>query len=51
MYLHLKLEFITFMYVQDDLRGKVNTSKVDSVGHFEKKSPYEHVSKSAWLPS
>jgi hypothetical protein len=51
MYLHLKHVFITFMYIQGDLRGKVNIFSVENIGRCEKNSPHEHVSKSEWLAS
>jgi hypothetical protein len=35
MYLHLYPVFITFMYIQVDLRVKVNIFKVDFFGHCE----------------
>jgi hypothetical protein len=50
MHLHLRPVFVTFMYIQGDLRENVNIFKVDSFGHCEKIS-YEHVTKSEWLPS
>jgi len=37
--------------IQGDSRGKVNILGCDKIGHCEKISAYEHVSKSEWLPT
>jgi hypothetical protein len=38
------------LYIQGDSWGKVSILGDDSIGHWEKKSSYEHVSDSEWLP-
>jgi hypothetical protein len=39
-----------FLCIQDDSGEKVNILRGDSTGHRDKKSSYEHVSNSEWLP-
>jgi hypothetical protein len=36
--------------IQDDLGGTTNMLEGDSIGHYEKKSSYELVYNSEWLP-
>jgi hypothetical protein len=37
--------------IQGDSGGKINILGGDEIGHCEKKSSYEHVSNSEWLPT
>jgi hypothetical protein len=37
--------------IQGDSEGTVSILRGDSIGHCEKKSSYEHVSNSEWLPT
>ena len=48
---HDRILISSFKYqdaIQSDSGGKVNILAGYSIGHFEKRSPYEHVSNSEW---
>jgi hypothetical protein len=48
--IYSEFEYVTTNVIQGDSGGKVNILGGNSIGHCEKKSSYEHVPNSEWLP-